>query len=319
MVRPSASGEPGTQPEAAAPRSSRQSDAGTAGTHCLLRSASGQGPAISSPTRDRCIRPRIGGDGPSGLPSPRLSGRALSQRRRGRRLRERRADPLTRPVLVEVPVRLPYERAAVLMAEVLRARDPRIGRPSCRADRRHRQPRSRGQAGRHGPGTDARGCRAFRAERRARAGCGSRAGGPLKTGHNHAVFSQATGGVKRRCWRRRAEFRFCLEGAARRPVVRLLDALPRVVRLSSERVRQAARQDCSFAKKQASPGALLGVVRRSCRSAGPPAIARGGGSRRPCFPAQGGTSTDHACPTTGCASNNAQARRRAGRGRSALR
>jgi DNA-binding SARP family transcriptional activator len=33
------------------------------------------------------------------------------------------------------------------------------------------------------------------------------------------------------------------------------------VRLSSERVRQAVRQDCSFAKKQASPPALLVVVR----------------------------------------------------------
>jgi hypothetical protein len=34
-----------------------------------------------------------------------------------------------------------------------------------------------------------------------------------------------------------------------------------VVRLSSERVRQPVRQDCSFAKKQASPPALLVVVR----------------------------------------------------------
>jgi hypothetical protein len=32
------------------------------------------------------------------------------------------------------------------------------------------------------------------------------------------------------------------------------------VRLSSDRVRQAMRQDCSFAKKQASPPALLVVV-----------------------------------------------------------
>jgi hypothetical protein len=42
----------------------------------------------------------------------------------------------------------------------------------------------------------------------------------------------------------------------------LLDALPRVVRLSSERVRQAVRQDCPFAKKQASPPALLVVIQR---------------------------------------------------------
>src|SRR5919202_1355398 len=46
----------------------------------------------------------------------------------------------------------------------------------------------------------------------------------------------------------------CRDGAGR--ASRLL-----VVRLSSERVRQAVRQDCSFAKKQASPPALLGVVR----------------------------------------------------------
>jgi len=32
------------------------------------------------------------------------------------------------------------------------------------------------------------------------------------------------------------------------------------VRLSSERVRQAVRQDCSFVKKQESPPALLVVV-----------------------------------------------------------
>src|SRR5215217_1150147 len=37
-------------------------------------------------------------------------------------------------------------------------------------------------------------------------------------------------------------------------------ALLLIVRLSSERVRQAVRQDCSFAKKQASPPALLVVV-----------------------------------------------------------
>jgi len=36
--------------------------------------------------------------------------------------------------------------------------------------------------------------------------------------------------------------------------------LPSFVRLSSEGVRQAVRQDCSFAKKQASPPALLVVV-----------------------------------------------------------
>jgi hypothetical protein len=34
-----------------------------------------------------------------------------------------------------------------------------------------------------------------------------------------------------------------------------------VVHLSSARVRQAVRQECSFAKKQASPVALLVVVR----------------------------------------------------------
>src|SRR4051795_13658152 len=38
-------------------------------------------------------------------------------------------------------------------------------------------------------------------------------------------------------------------------------ALPLLVRLSSERVRQAVPQDCSFAEKQASPPALLAVVR----------------------------------------------------------
>ena len=36
--------------------------------------------------------------------------------------------------------------------------------------------------------------------------------------------------------------------------------LLRFVRLSSERVRQAVPQDCSFAEKQASPPALLVVV-----------------------------------------------------------
>jgi hypothetical protein len=35
-----------------------------------------------------------------------------------------------------------------------------------------------------------------------------------------------------------------------------------VVRLSSERAIQAVRQDCSFAKNQASPPALLVVVAR---------------------------------------------------------
>ncbi|HEX2309578.1 MAG TPA: hypothetical protein VHH91_02575 [Vicinamibacterales bacterium] len=34
------------------------------------------------------------------------------------------------------------------------------------------------------------------------------------------------------------------------------------VQLSSERVRQAVRQDCSFARKQATPPALLVVVQR---------------------------------------------------------
>jgi len=38
-----------------------------------------------------------------------------------------------------------------------------------------------------------------------------------------------------------------------------------VVRLSSERVRQAVPQDCSFAEKQASPPALLVVVRSGRR------------------------------------------------------
>src|SRR4051812_2650348 len=38
-------------------------------------------------------------------------------------------------------------------------------------------------------------------------------------------------------------------------------ALRLLVRLSSERVRQAVPQDCSFAEKQASPPALLVVVR----------------------------------------------------------
>ena len=37
--------------------------------------------------------------------------------------------------------------------------------------------------------------------------------------------------------------------------------LLRFVRLSSERARQAVRQDCSFAKKQDSPPALPVVVR----------------------------------------------------------
>jgi hypothetical protein len=38
---------------------------------------------------------------------------------------------------------------------------------------------------------------------------------------------------------------------------------PRFVRLCSERMRQAVRQDCSFAKKLESPPALLVVVRGS--------------------------------------------------------
>ena len=38
--------------------------------------------------------------------------------------------------------------------------------------------------------------------------------------------------------------------------------LAQIVRLSGERTRQAVRQDCSFAKKQESPAALLVVVRR---------------------------------------------------------
>jgi hypothetical protein len=39
--------------------------------------------------------------------------------------------------------------------------------------------------------------------------------------------------------------------------------LLRFVQLSSERARQAVRQDCSFAKKQESPYALLVVVQAS--------------------------------------------------------
>jgi DNA-binding CsgD family transcriptional regulator len=39
-------------------------------------------------------------------------------------------------------------------------------------------------------------------------------------------------------------------------------ALPLIVQLSSERAGQAVRPDCSFAKKQESPTALLVVVRR---------------------------------------------------------
>jgi hypothetical protein len=56
------------------------------------------------------------------------------------------------------------------------------------------------------------------------------------------------------------ECSLCLKGAARLRVVRLRAALPRFVRLSSELARQAVRQDCSFAKKQESPPALLVVV-----------------------------------------------------------
>jgi hypothetical protein len=40
-----------------------------------------------------------------------------------------------------------------------------------------------------------------------------------------------------------------------------LATLPVIVRLSSERARQAVRQDCSFATKQESRPALLVVVR----------------------------------------------------------
>jgi len=49
-------------------------------------------------------------------------------------------------------------------------------------------------------------------------------------------------------------------------VLRSTDALPPLlvfVRLSRERARQAVRQDCSFAKKQESPPALLVVVQAS--------------------------------------------------------
>ena len=42
------------------------------------------------------------------------------------------------------------------------------------------------------------------------------------------------------------------------------------VQLSSERARQAVREDCSFAKKQASPSALLVVVLSRCRAFGRP-------------------------------------------------
>jgi hypothetical protein len=45
----------------------------------------------------------------------------------------------------------------------------------------------------------------------------------------------------------------CLDAAAQLHVVSLIAALPVFVRLSSERVRQAVPQDCSFAEKQASP------------------------------------------------------------------
>jgi hypothetical protein len=48
----------------------------------------------------------------------------------------------------------------------------------------------------------------------------------------------------------------CFNAAVRSIKVALL----LFVQLSSERARQAVRQDCSFAKKQASPPALLVVV-----------------------------------------------------------
>jgi hypothetical protein len=51
-----------------------------------------------------------------------------------------------------------------------------------------------------------------------------------------------------------------VDAVARPWSVRPLAALPLIVRLSSERPRQAVRQDCSFAKKQKSPPALLVVV-----------------------------------------------------------
>jgi hypothetical protein len=61
-----------------------------------------------------------------------------------------------------------------------------------------------------------------------------------------------------RCHRQR---RSCLDAEARLHIVGLIAALPVLVRLSSERERQAVRQDCSFAKKQKSPPTLLVVVR----------------------------------------------------------
>ena len=57
--------------------------------------------------------------------------------------------------------------------------------------------------------------------------------------------------------------------------------LLRFVRLSSERVRQAVRQDCSFAKTQASPPALLVVVESGGRGVAAPDSASGGSLGRP--------------------------------------
>jgi hypothetical protein len=55
-----------------------------------------------------------------------------------------------------------------------------------------------------------------------------------------------------------------------------------LVQLSSERARQALRQDCSFAKTQKSPPALLVVVRSESLpgTAGTPASSRSGERRR---------------------------------------
>jgi hypothetical protein len=66
-----------------------------------------------------------------------------------------------------------------------------------------------------------------------------------------------------------------------------LDLLPLFVRLSSERVRQAVRQDCSFAKKQASRAALLIRPQQACaehRPRRPLLVRRGGGPGPRCGP-----------------------------------
>jgi hypothetical protein len=71
----------------------------------------------------------------------------------------------------------------------------------------------------------------------------------------------------------RDEYRACLNATADAESRAAPAALSRFVRLSSERVRQAVRQDCSFAKKQASPLRSWSSSRASTISCGDRTIA----------------------------------------------